>query len=921
MIVTVAIMSSSNSNGNDKHSKSSSHKRKHGNPQRVPQDGASKRYASVVTQSASSSSSPAKKRPLPASSSALSGSLLSTSTASPIHVPTSSRPPASASPPPPSPAAPPSSYLQERKSQLAKVRRELPVYAYRQRIIQALKERDVLLCMAETGSGKSTQIPAYIDEELGAVMGGGGQDDGSGGQRRGVSQPPRTPVPSICVTQPRRVAAMTVAQRVAEERGCSLGTAVGYRVRFDDRSHPSKTRILYATDGMLLREAMGDPLLRRYAVVILDEAHERSLQTDVLFGVVRRAMRARNRPAGGGDEDGDGDDGKNDNGPNRDDSRDERLQNLLRIKAQEWQLPRLKVVVMSATLQISTFQSFFPNDAAVTIQIPGRMFPVQIVYTKEPQEDYIDAALATALQIHYETSGPSGRDGSVDQSDDGDILIFLPGQEEIEDLHQLLKRHLEENHGGNHHHLLTDIVQNVRGIGTTLSTQKGAATIVRGVMLCVLYAALPPEAQMLAFAPKPRGCHRKIILATNIAETSVTLDGIRYVVDCGKHKTRDFSSATGMESLTVQNISQAQASQRTGRAGRVRAGVCFRLYTEEAFEALARTGVPEISRVNLAQVVLMLKGMGVHDPFHFDYLTPPSRASLKRACQLLFALGALTENMELSEHGKRMANLPVDPVFAHLLLQSPKYGCTKEMLTAVAMLSAENVLFRPGGSGGENGNSSLTQKAAQAHRRFASYEGDLPTLLAIYEAWRKEAIYTPTGGGPDKKHSSAPSGGKIPHGQWCARNFVSGRALARAYNVRQQLSAICGKAISQNGLGMDVSASCGDDVVLFLKCACAGLFLQSATRLDSTTDREGNGSNRHHGRGNSGRLGPSRGRYRTKVGGDEVSIHPTSTLFGRNPAPKSVVYTELLVTKKTYIRGVTQIREEWLVEVAPDFFK
>ncbi len=829
--------------------------------------------------------------------------------------------------------------MQERKSQLAKIRKELPVFSYRQQIIQALKDKDVLLVMAETGSGKSTQIPAYIDEELGSIFAGINSQKRNGVRtNHSFQHHSKGGGSSICVTQPRRVAAITVAQRVAEERGCLVGTAVGYRVRFDDCSHPSKTRILYATDGMLLREAMGDPLLRRYAVIVLDESHERSLQTDILFGVVRRAMRARNHHDDDGDVDvehqhgwdgGNNRDGGDDN-TKKEESRDKRLQRLLRSKAQEWQLPRLMVVVMSATLEISTFQSFFPPHTASTIQIPGRMFPVQVVYTKEPQEDYIDAALATALQIHYDTSPPPSSSGQVDDDNnkngrddddgDGDILVFLPGQEEIEDLHQLLKRHLQENQNGNPNHLFADIVQNVKGIGTTLTTQKGAATIVHGVMLCVLYAALPPEAQMLAFAPKPKGCRRKIILATNIAETSITLSGIRYVVDCGKHKTRDFSSVTGMESLTVQDISQAQAAQRTGRAGRVRAGVCFRLYTEEAYESLAKTAVPEISRVNLAQVVLMLKGMGVHDPFQFDYLTLPSRASLKQASQLLFALGALTPMMELTEHGKNMAKLPVDPVYAHLLLQGPKYGCTKEMLTAVAMLSAENVLYRPGGSsGGEDSHNSLAQKAAHAHRRFASYEGDLPTLLAIYDSWRKEAIYTPAGSGGAKKSSS---GGKIPHGQWCARNFVSGRALARAYNVRQQLSAICTKSTDQNGLGMDVSTSCGDDVVLFLKCACAGLFLQSATRLASVVE---NGSSKpsssQNGRGNSGRLGPSRGRYKTKMGGDEVSIHPTSTLFGRNPAPKSVVYTELLVTKKTYIRGVTQIREEWLVEVAPDFFK
>mmetsp|Transcript_41532 Transcript_41532/g.99520 ORF Transcript_41532/g.99520 Transcript_41532/m.99520 type:complete len:1021 (+) Transcript_41532:86-3148(+) len=840
-----------------------------------------------------------------------------------------------------------------RRSELAKQRQELPVYKYKTEILEMISQHNVILITAETGSGKSTQIPAYLEEakllhhhrrRLHS------QDSHSHNHHQRPNHyhyndpNQQNYACMICVTQPRRVAAMTVARRVAEERGCGLGTAVGYRVRFDDCSSTTKTQILYVTDGMLLREAMSDPLLTKYHIVVLDEAHERSLQTDILFGVVRRAMKARNNEEPEREKDNKD---KQENGgtassiskeliptdkdkSKRGETPDERIQRLLKKKAKKLDLPPLKVVVMSATLQIETFRSFFPS--AVAMQIPGRLFPVQIAYAKESQEDYVDSALAAALQIHSETS----------EDDDGDILIFLPGQEEIEDLHQLLKRHLTNQFqsvllpgsGQQHPFQSTDIVQNVQGLGTNITNGKadgssgGAATIVNDVMICVLYAALPPEAQMLAFAPKPKGCRRKIILSTTIAETSVTLDGIRYVIDCGKHKTREFSSTTGMESLTVQDISQAQASQRTGRAGRVRAGICLRLYTEDAFESLSKVTSPEISRVNLAQVILMLKGMGVHDPNSFDFLTRPSIASLKQATKLLYALGALNEQMELTGHGKRMATLPVDPIYAHLLLQGPKYGCTAEMLTAVAMLSAENVLYRPGGSGGAEdgtGGSSLAQKAHQAHRRFYCYEGDIPTLLAVYQAWRKEAIYDPKTSGMKQQrryYSKKQYGGeKIPHGQWCVRNFISGRSLARAFNVRQQLSSICDKNVEHGGLGMDANLSCKDDREAFLKCACAGLFLQAAGRVRPTSDVTGGGGTGHNDRGNSGRLTTSnRGRYKTKITGDEVSIHPTSSLFMRNPAPKAVVYTELLVTKRTYIRGVTQIREEWLPEVAPHFY-
>ena len=395
--------------------------------------------------------------------------------------------------------------LQRRKSELAPIRKALPVYQFQSTIVQKLAKADVLLVVAETGSGKSTQIPAYLDN----VYGGG-----SGSNMNKINNK-KLPIRacSICVTQPRRVAAMTVAKRVAEERGCRLGTAVGYKVRFDDATTPH-TRIIYATDGMVLRESMADPLLSRYTVVVLDESHERSLQTDVLFGVVQRAMRARN-PTSQTDHDNvvEESSATPTTTPAATLTIDQRIQQRMRQRArEEWHLPPLKVVVMSATLQVDTFVKFFPK--AETIRIPGRMHPVQIVYTKEPQDDYLDSALVTALQIHHNAE------------EDGDILIFLPGQEEITDLATLLKRHLEQQKTltdtltGRKHDEGVDIVQSLKGMGTNISYQAG--TIVNGVMICVLYAALPPEAQMVAFMPKPRGCTRKIILSTNIAETSGT---------------------------------------------------------------------------------------------------------------------------------------------------------------------------------------------------------------------------------------------------------------------------------------------------------------------------------------------------------------------------------------------------------------
>ena len=555
------------------------------------------------------------------------------------------------------------------------------------------------------------------------------------------------------------------------------------------------------------------------------------------------------------------------------------------------------------------------------------------------------------MQIHKEADA------------EGDILVFLPGQEEIEDLSILLRRHLDEDEQDLTHSITNDkapkeneksknadVVQSIKGMGTDLSS--GKTSISNGVMICSLYAALPPEQQMFAFQPKPPDCSRKIILSTNIAETSVTLEGISYVVDCGKVKTRDFSGLTGMERLAVTNtsksqvrklssseralitncyrlyndlfvISSYQATQRAGRAGRMSAGLCFRLYPEDAFGSLCDKTTPEILRVNLAQVVLQLKGMGVHDPRKFDFLTPPNSQSLLKAFELLYALGAIDAKMELTDRGKNMAKLPLDPIFANLLLQGPKFGCTSEILSVVAMFSAENIFYRPGGRGG--GNDSLSSKAAAAHRRFASYEGDIPTILCVYQAWRNESIYVPPSAGGLKaqrkllrqeKSSGDRNGKKVKvgmkkmvHGEWCQRNFISGRAITRAHEVRNQLVEICSR------MGWDVDISCGTELEQLLKCVCAGLFMQVASRimLSKEIKKKRNRSLPEQGF--------SAGRYKTKIGGQEVAIHPTSTMFIRNPKPKCVVYTELLVTKKVYIRGVTQVKEDWLSEVAPQFFK
>ena len=254
-----------------------------------------------------------------------------------------------------------------------------------------------------------------------------------------------------------------------------------------------------------------------------------------------------------------------------------------------------------------------------------------------------------------------------------------------------------------------------------------------------------------------------------------------------------------------------------------------------------------------------------------------------------------------------MSQLPLDPIFANLLLQSSKFECVAEVLTVVAMLSAENIFYHPGRGSDEQGG--LAARGAAAHRRFSSYEGDLPTLLNVYNTWRKEAIYVRTSTARKTKQKlgkGKASPAMLSHGDWCTQNFINGRALTRAHDVRSQLSDICSR------LGMDVHSSCSSEMTTFYRCICAGLFLQVATRLPNPDQLQGNKNSRY----NAGMI-QSHGHYKTKIGGTIVSVHPSSCIFGRNPAPKYVVYTDLLHTTRMYIRGTTQIREEWLNDFAP----
>lgn len=520
---------------------------------------------------------------------------------------------------------------------ILKERETLPIYPYREEQLKKIRDNQVVVLVGETGSGKTTQIPQFL-HEIGY-----------------------TKLGMIGITQPRRVAAMSVSARVAQEMNVKLGHEVGYSIRFEDCTS-DKTKIKYMTDGMLLREFLNEPDLDSYSVVMIDEAHERTLHTDVLFGLLKDLARAK---------------------------------------------PTQKQIISSATMDAKKFSEYF--DDACIINIPGRRFPVDIYYTKAPEGDYIEACVITALQIHI-------------TQDSGDIQVFLTGQEEIEAAKELL-------------------VARTRGLGKSIGE----------LIILPIYSTLPSDMQAKIFEPTPKGA-RKIVLATNIAETSQTIDNIVYVIDAGFCKQTCFNPRTGMESLVITPISKANANQRAGRAGRVAPGKCFRMYTLFSYQhELEDATIPDIQRSNLGDIVLFLKCLGIDNLIKFDFQDPPPHEMLIRALEQLYALGAVNDGGELTRLGKlfkliiigrRMQEFPIDPQLSKTILDSEKYKCVDQVVSICSMLSVGNsVFYKP---------KDKELHADNAKQNFFKNGGDHLALLNVYNQWK------------DTNYSE----------QWCFENFI-----------------------------------------------------------------------------------------------------------------------------------------------------
>ena len=642
--------------------------------------------------------------------------------------------------------------LSDQYFNILKTRRNLPVHAQRDEFLAMYHKTQILVFVGETGSGKTTQIPQFVlFDDL-----------------------PHIQKKLVACTQPRRVAAMSVAERVANEMDVTLGDEVGYSIRFEDVTS-QKTVLKYMTDGMLLREAMNDNNLERYSTIILDEAHERTLATDTLMGLLKEVALRR---------------------------------------------PDLKIVIMSATLDAQKFQSYF-NDAPL-LAVPGRTHPVEIFYTAEPERDYVEAALRTVLQIHA-------------TEPEGDILLFLTGEEEIEDVCRKINLETDEM-----------IREADAGPLKTLP----------------LYGTLPPHQQQKIFEPAPKARKpdgrpgRKCIVATNIAETSLTIDGIVYVVDPGFSKQKVYNPRIRVESLLVSPISKASAQQRAGRAGRTRPGKCFRLYTEAAFKKeLIEATYPEILRSNLASTVLDLKKLGIDDLVHFDLMDPPAPETLMRALEELNYLACLDDDGNLTVLGKLASEFPLDPALAVMLISSPEFYCSNEMLSLTALLSVPQIFVRP---------ISQRKRADEMKDAFAHPDGDHLTMLNVYHAFK----------GADAQLNPK---------QWCHDHFLSLRALQSADNVRMQLKRIMERE------EIELMSTPFEDKSYYSnirRALVAGFFMQVAKR-------EGNGKT-----------------YVTVKDNQNVLLHPSTVLAQESDW---VVYNEFVLTTKNYIRTVTSVKPEWLM--------
>jgi RNA helicase HrpA len=639
-------------------------------------------------------------------------------------------------------------HQKEREKFLKEKELELPILRHTREIKETVASNQTAIIVGETGSGKTTQIPLLLRETM-------------------------SPEDRIAITQPRRVAARSVARYVAENVGCRIGEEVGYQVRFEDHTTEG-TRINFMTDGILLRKIQEDPLLQDYSAVMVDEAHERSLNIDFTLGLLKRLQRKR----------------------------------------AEAGLPPLKIVVASATLEKEKFARYFGDSPMV--EVPGRLYPVEIHYEEERVYDYTKAAAEKVKMI-------------VEQNKKGDILIFMPGQEEID--------------------------KTIKEI---------EALKLSGITTLPLYGQMSPEEQDRIFE-KMSG--RKVIVATNIAETSVTVPGIRHVIDSGLIKQIEFDSSTGIETLAARPHAKSGCIQRAGRAGRLAPGECWRLYPESDFNNRPEFQTPEIQRSNLAHVVLMMKKIGIENVKSFEFIDPPEAKAIEQAIDTLKTLGALDENERITKIGETMAELPLEPHIARMVIEAEKHNCVETICTIASFLGGRSVFVRPRGKESE---------ADAAHRRFKVPESDFFTLLNVWEAY-------------EANHYDD---------DWTRDNFLHSKMLREVRQVRYQLFRV----LRRNG----IRASESQDPEAIGKSIAAGLI---HNLLEYRTS------------GRYDRL------YRHVAGKvpDDIIIDRDSVLKSKSPHIVVAYDIRKVPTKRggflTVAQFCQEVKPQWIREIAPQLIR
>mmetsp|Transcript_1920 Transcript_1920/g.4252 ORF Transcript_1920/g.4252 Transcript_1920/m.4252 type:complete len:667 (-) Transcript_1920:38-2038(-) len=615
----------------------------------------------------------------------------------------------------------------------------LPIAKYALHILHALENNDVVIVLGETGCGKSTQIPKYLYE--------------AGWTLRDKL---------VGIVLPRRMAVISLASRVSQEL---RSDCVGYKIRFDDRCSEN-TKIKFISDGAFLRELLSDPLMTRYSVLVIDDAHERSLNSDLVMALVKKIRKRR---------------------------------------------PDLKVIISSASVDAEALRNYYSEDRVQILSVQGRTYPVDVFYLDSPCQSYIEAATEAVLQLH-ETVPP------------GDFLVFLTGVEEIEKAGSLLREARDKR-----------------------------------LEVLPLHASLPIEQQMEVFR-RPRQGWRRVVLSTNIAESSVTLEGVYIVIDCCFVKLKCYDPRSGIESLVVVAESQSQAQQRAGRAGRTRPGKCYRLCTETDFLKLNPRSNPEIMRSDLTPMLLYLKSLGIDNLSKFNFLDPPPNSALTKALEVLYSLGAIDDLCQLTEDiGYQLAEMPLEPRLGVILLNACKdeFNCSEEMLSIVSMLSVAPLF-----------TSNTPEAILSTKKRLGCKEGDHVTLLNIYNMFHKTHSFQ------DRK-------------QFCKDHRLHMRALQRAGQLREQLRNILRKLKKP-------IISCENDVEALLRCLTTGLFMNAAQRTKANL-------------------------YKTVTGETLVRLMPSSITTIKHP--QWVVYSEVLFLDQVYINDVSEIDADWLSELAPHYFQ